>query len=156
MERIAVFPGSFDPITLGHESIVKRALHVFDRIIVGIGHNSAKNYMFDIDQRKAWVDETFANESRVTCDVYEGLTVSFCKQVGARFILRGIRNTNDFEFERTIASMNHAMAPDIETVSVFPEPHVHAINSTVVRDILKHGGDVSAFVPSAIHIPAAR
>ncbi|MCB0431075.1 MAG: pantetheine-phosphate adenylyltransferase [Flavobacteriales bacterium] len=153
MERIAVFPGSFDPITRGHESVVHRALNVFDRIIVGVGHNSAKQYMFPIEQREAWIRSVFKNESRVTCESYEGLTVEFCRKVDARFILRGIRNTNDFEFERTIAAMNHAMAPEIETVSVFPVPEVFAINSTVVRDILKHGGDVSQFVPSSVQIP---
>lgn len=152
MKRIAIFPGSFDPITLGHESIIKRALPLFDEIIVAIGINSTKQYYFPIDKRKAWIEQVFKGESKVRVMNYEGLTVDFCKKVNANYILRGLRTSADFEFERGIAQMNKAMVNDIETIFILTTPELSAINSTIIRDILKHGGDASAFVPKGISL----
>ena len=150
MTRIAVFPGSFDPVTIGHESIVLRALPLFDTVIVAIGNNSTKSYMFPLEKRKAWLKETFAKHKQVVVEEYSGLTVDFCKQKKANYILRGIRTPGDYEFESNIAQMNKAMLPEIETVFMLTLPEHSAISSTIVRDILKHGGDASRFIPSAV------
>lgn len=152
MKKIAVFPGSFDPITLGHEAVVKRALHLFDEIIVAIGNNSQKKYMFDLNQRKRWIEETFEGEEKVRVDIYEGLTVNYCESVGAKFLLRGLRNQQDFEFERSIAQMNRDLNDEIETIFLFTDPIYSAINSTIVRDIYRHGGEVNQFLPKNIRI----
>lgn len=150
--KTAVFPGSFDPITKGHENIVKRALPLFDEIIVAIGVNSAKNYYFPLEKRMQHIQQTFAGEPKVKVQSYSGLTIGFCKQVGANFILRGLRSGADFEFEKGIAQMNHAMAGNIETIFILTTPELSAINSTIIRDILKHGGDASAFVPAGLQL----
>ncbi|MDG1262227.1 MAG: pantetheine-phosphate adenylyltransferase [Flavobacteriales bacterium] len=148
----AVFPGSFDPITKGHENIVRRASEVFDHIVVAIGSNSSKNNMFDLEQRRAWLNEVFSDLDNVTVDDYSGLTIDFCRKIEARFLLRGVRNGGDFEYERTIAQMTKYMASEIETVILFTDPEYAAINSTVVREILRNNGDVTQFIPDSIHI----
>lgn len=153
MKRIAVFPGSFDPITRGHENIVRRSAHLFDEIVVAIGSNSSKSSMFTLEQRRSWLQTVFKDVANVEVADYDGLTIDFCKSIGARFLLRGVRNGGDFEYERTIAQMTRAMAPELETVILFTDPQFAAINSTVVREILKNHGDVSQFVPPVISIP---
>ena len=151
MERIAVFPGSFDPITLGHESIVRRALLLFDKVIVAIGTNANKNYFFDLAMRKTLIEETFADTNQVEVSTYEGLTINYCNQVGAQFILRGLRSGLDFEYEKAIGQMNHALDKGIETYFLLTLPEHAAINSTIVRDILRNGGEARQFLPASIH-----
>ncbi|MDP4280788.1 MAG: pantetheine-phosphate adenylyltransferase [Bacteroidota bacterium] len=152
MEKIAVFPGSFDPITRGHESIVHRGLSLFDRIIVALGENPDKKGYFPIDQRIKWLEEVFQNEKRVQIKVYHGLTVNFCNEVNASYILRGLRTAADFEFERGIGQMNKVIAPSVETVFILSYPEYSAISSSIVRDIHRHGGDISAFIPTSLKI----
>lgn len=154
MKRIAVFPGSFDPITRGHENVVRRSADLFDEIIVAIGHNTTKQAMFPIEKRMAWVRSTFADMNKIRIEVYDGLTVDFCKKLGATYLLRGLRNGGDFEYERTIAHMNKALWNELETVLVFTDPEYASVHSTVIREILKNKGDVSQFVPLAIDINA--
>ena len=150
MSKIAVFPGSFDPITTGHESIIHRALPLFDKIIIAIGENSTKKDFFTVAKRVAWIKKVFADEKKVEVKTYNGLTIDFCRSVGATYILRGLRTSADFEFERVIAQMNRAMEENIETIFILSLPELSAIASTVVRDILRHGGDAGRFVPAAI------
>jgi pantetheine-phosphate adenylyltransferase len=150
MPRIAVFPGSFDPVTKGHESIVLRALPLFDTIIVALGNNSSKSYMFPLEKRKEWLKKTFAAHKQVQVEEYAGLTVDFCKSQNAKYILRGIRTPGDYEFESNIAQMNKMMQADIESIFMLTLPEHVAISSTIVRDILKHGGDIKQFIPSGI------
>lgn len=150
MKKIAVFPGSFDPITRGHENIVRRGAVLFDEVIVAIGINSNKQSMFTLEQRRAWVEKTFADLSNVRVESYEGLTVEFCKNNNAKFLLRGLRNGGDFEYERTIAHMNKALHGELETVLVFTDPEFASVHSTVIREIFKNNGDVSQFVPHQI------
>lgn len=152
MEKIAVFPGSFDPFTRGHESIVRRVLPLFDKVIVAIGINSHKHYFFPLEKRKAWIAQTFRDEKNVTVESFTGLTINFCHEVGARFIVRGLRTTTDLEFEKAIAQMNKTMADDIETLFILPTPELSAINSTIIRDIVRNGGDASKFVPAGIDL----
>src|SRR5680860_201048 len=134
--KIAVFPGSFDPITLGHQDIVERAFPLFDKIIVAIGHNALKNYHFTMEKRVEFINLTFMNNPKVEVTTYAGLTIDFCKQVNAKFILRGIRNVADYNFENSIAQMNKAMDNNIETIFMSTIPALSAINSTIIRDIL--------------------
>jgi pantetheine-phosphate adenylyltransferase len=148
--RIAVFPGSFDPITLGHQNIIERVLPLFDKIIVAIGENASKKYHFSLEQRTEFIKATFNNNPKVEVISYSGLTINFCKQAGAEFILRGIRNNADYTYENSIAQMNKAMAKDIETIFIPTIPELSTINSTIVRDIIINGGDANQFVPSAI------
>lgn len=152
MKKIAVFPGSFDPFTIGHEDIVHRALDLFDEIIIGIGNNSEKKYLFSIEKRIQWLENIFAGEKKISVKSYNGLTVDFCKSVAATYIVRGIRSSVDYEFEKSIAQMNQAMNPKIETVFLVSKPELSAISSTIVRDIIRHGGDVSQFVPKGINL----
>jgi pantetheine-phosphate adenylyltransferase len=152
MERIAIFPGSFDPFTVGHESIVKRAVPLFDKIIVMIGYNSNKKSFFPLEKRAKWINEVFQDEPKVTVQSYEGLTVDFCKKVKARYILRGLRTAADFEFERAIAQVNKKMYPQIESVFLLTMPEHTPINSTIVRDIIMHGGDPSMFLPKILNM----
>lgn len=147
MKRIAVFPGSFDPFTLGHLSIVQKALPLFDEIVVGIGENSDKKYFFPLEDRKKFIRFSFRENARVSVESYRGLTVDFCREKQARFILRGLRNPADFDFERNIAQMNHALMPELETIFIVTDPDLSAISSTIVREIIRHGGDAHAFVP---------
>lgn len=151
-KRIAIFPGSFDPITKGHENLLNRALPLFDEIIISIGKNSSKQSYFTIEQRKKWIEQVFANQPKVKVETYTGLTVEFCKKKNANFILRGLRTSADFEFEKAIAQNNHMMVPEIETIFILPIPELSAINSTIVRDIVRNGGDASAFVPNVINL----
>ena len=152
MERIAIFPGSFDPFTDGHESIVKRAIPLFDKIIIMIGYNSNKQSFFPIEKREKWINEVFKNEPRVEVQTFEGLTVDFCRQVKAGYILRGLRTSADFEYERAIAQINKKMLPKIESVFLLTMPEHTPINSTIVRDIILHGGDASMFLPAALNM----
>lgn len=152
MEKVAIFPGSFDPITVGHESVVRRALTLFDRIIVAIGYNAEKKAFFDIDKRIAMIEKVFADEPRIEVISYEGLTVELCNRLKVNNILRGLRTSADFEFERAIAQTNKAMFPNIETVFLLTRPEHTSINSTIIRDILLHKGDPSGFIPASINI----
>jgi pantetheine-phosphate adenylyltransferase len=150
MEKIALFPGSFDPITNGHVDIIKKSLLMFDRVVIGIGSNSAKKSLFSVEQRIAWIREAFKDEDRLDIQIYNGLTVSFCKQLGAHFIVRGLRSGLDFEYEQSIAFANKEMEPSIETVFLLSSPSTSNISSTIVRDIIVNNGDYSKFVPQGI------
>ena len=150
MSRICLFPGTFDPLTLGHVDIINRALPLFDKIIVGIGTNVAKAPMFSAEQRVNWIKEIYKNESRVEGAFYEGLTVNFCKTIGAKFILRGIRYVSDFEYEKTIADANRTLDSSIETIFLTGEPKYTSVASTIVRDIIRNGGDASPFLPDVV------
>lgn len=151
-KRIAVFPGSFDPITKGHEDIILRGARLFDELIVAVGENDNKNYLFDKQQRLAWIRETFRNEARVRVESYTGLTVDFCVEAGAGYMIRGLRNPADLEFEKAVAQANQKMRPDIETVFLLTQPELSCISSSIVRDVLKNGGDHRLFVPEAVRI----
>lgn len=152
MKKIAVFPGSFDPITIGHEAIVRRALSLFDEIIVAIGDNALKKSLYPLATREEMITKVFQDEPRVRVDHYEGLTVDYCGENSAGYILRGLRTSADFEFERAIAQMNKVMATGIETVFLLTVPEHTHINSTIVRDIIRNGGDATLFVPRAINL----
>ena len=146
----ALFPGSFDPLTLGHDSVIRRALPLFDEIIIGIGVNREKSPCFSAEQRTSAIKKLYDAEKKIKVMPYKGLTISFCRRMKASFILRGLRTASDFDFERGIALMNREMAPDIETIFIISLPQYSAINSTIVRDIIRHGGDASPFVPEGI------
>ncbi len=148
--RICLFPGTFDPITLGHVDIINRALPLFDKIVVGIGLNSSKSPMFSAEQRVKWVQEIYKDEPRVESAVYDGLTINFCRIIKANFILRGIRYVSDFEYEKTIADANRTLDRRIETVFLTGEPKYTSVASTIVRDIIKNGGDASLFLPDIV------
>ncbi len=152
MKKIAVFPGSFDPFTIGHEAIIKRALRLFDEIIIAVGANALKKSFFTLETREAMISKVFQNEPRVKVDHYEGLTVDYCKKNGAGYIIRGLRTAADFEFERAIAQVNKVMAADVETVFLLTVPEHSHINSSIVRDIIINGGDASVFVPAVINL----
>jgi len=152
MKKIAVFPGSFDPFTIGHEAIVRRALSIFDEIIIAVGANAIKKCYFPLKTRKKMISKVFENEPRIKIDHYKGLTVDYCKKNGAKYILRGLRTAADFEFERAIAQVNKVMATGIETVFLLTIPEHSHINSTIVRDIICNGGDASQFVPSTLNL----
>ncbi|PIF06036.1 MAG: pantetheine-phosphate adenylyltransferase [Draconibacterium sp.] len=150
MSRIAIFPGSFDPFTIGHESIVQRALTMFDKIVIMIGFNANKKSFFSVEKRLKWINQVFQDEKRVEVQVHKGLTVDFCKKVNAHFILRGIRTSSDFEYERAIAQVNKKMHPEIETVFLLTLPEHTPINASIVRDIILHGGDARMFLPEGL------
>lgn len=150
MRKIAVFPGSFDPITVGHEDIIKRALPLFDTLIIAIGNNSNKKYLYSPEERKTQIEHVFENEPRIQVKIYDGLTVHFCQEQNAQFILRGIRTSADFEFERNIGLMNLDMAPNVDSIFIISRPEYSALSSSVVRDIQRHGGDISKYVPKQI------
>jgi len=152
MKKIAVFPGSFDPFTIGHEGIVRRALSLFDEIIIAVGANALKKSYYSLSTRKKMITKVFQNEPRISVDHYEGLTVDYCKKNGAQYLLRGLRTAADFEFERAIAQVNKALATDVESVFLLTIPEHSPIYSTIVRDIIRSGGDASKFVPSAINL----
>lgn len=148
----AVFPGSFDPFTKGHESIVNKASELFDEIVIAIGINAEKKYLFDLEKRKEWIRNTFQNNSKIKVESYEGLTVAFCKKINANYILRGLRSSLDFEYERVIAQTNYAMEPSIETICLITNPALSAISSSIVRDIIRNGGDAKQFVPASVKL----
>jgi len=148
--RIALFPGTFDPITLGHLDIIDRALPLFDKLIVGIGRNASKTPMYTEEQRLHWVRECYKDNPKVEAVTYEGLTVKCCNEFGAKFILRGIRYVSDFEYEKAIADMNRSLDNDIETVFLTCSPQYTSIASTLVRDVLRNGGDVRGFLPPVV------
>jgi pantetheine-phosphate adenylyltransferase len=150
MSRVCLFPGTFDPVTLGHVDIVNRALNLFDQFYIGIGINANKEPMFSAEQRKSWFLEIFKNEPKVQVVVYDGLTVDCCKKVGANFILRGIRYVNDFEYEKAIADMNRSLDNKIETVFLTCLPQYTSVASTLVRDVIRNGGDVAQFLPEPV------
>ena len=152
MKRIAVFPGSFDPITTGHEDIVLRGAALFDEVVVAIGVNTTKNYLFSLEQRLAFVEKTFAGHANIRVTTYEGLTVEFCKSIGAKYLLRGLRNSTDFEYESTIANMNKAISDGIETILLVTTPELCHVQSTVLREIYKNNGDISSFLPKGIQL----
>ncbi len=150
MENIALFPGSFDPITRGHVDVVRKGLGMFDRIIIAIGVNTQKKALFSLEQRMAWIKDVFRDEARVEVTSYEGLTVEFCRKAGAGLILRGLRSGGDFEYEQSIAYANKEMIPEIETVFLLSSPSYSNISSTIVRDIIVNKGNYSKFVPEGI------
>ena len=149
--RICLFPGTFDPVTLGHTDIINRAMPLFDKIVIGIGRNVNKVPMYSEEQRLNWLKEIYKNEPRVEVVAYDGLTVNCCKKVGATFILRGIRYVNDFEYEKAIADMNRSITGNIETVFFTCLPQYTSVASTLVRDVIKNGGDVSQFLPTVVN-----
>lgn len=150
MNRICLFPGTFDPLTLGHVDIINRALPLFDKIVVGIGLNAAKGPMFTPEHRLAWIQEIYKDEPRVQGAIYDGLTVEYCKKIGSHFILRGIRYVSDFEYEKTIADANRTLDRNIETIFLTGEPKYTSVASTIVREIIRNGGDASPFLPDVI------
>ena len=152
-KRIALFPGSFDPITLGHVDIIRRAIPLFDEIVIAIGRNSDKQYLFDEDLRKKWIEETFADAPSVKVVQYEGLTTAFAKDNNIQFLLRGLRNPADFEFEKAIAQANRQMSPDLETVFLLTSARHAFISSSIVREVIRNGGDYTRFVPDAVRLP---
>ena len=147
----ALFPGSFDPITLGHHDIIKRALDLFDEIVVAIGVNGDKNYMFTVEQRKEFIEQAFADEPKVKVTTYQGLTVDFCKEIDAQFILRGLRNPADFEFEKAIAHTNRKLS-QIETVFLLTAARTSFISSSIVRDVIRNHGDYTVLVPESVRV----
>jgi len=151
MSRICLFPGTFDPVTLGHTDIIDRALPLFDKLVIGIGRNTNKVPMFSEMQRLEWLREIYKGNDKVEAIAYDGLTVDCCKEVGAGFILRGIRYVNDFEYEKAIADMNRSIAENIETIFLTCLPQYTSVASTLVRDVIKNGGDVSKFLPAAVN-----
>ncbi|HEY9561132.1 MAG TPA: pantetheine-phosphate adenylyltransferase [Anseongella sp.] len=148
-ERIALFPGSFDPITIAHVDILARALPLFTKVYIGIGLNSNKEGLISREQREQMIRAVYAGDNKIEVISYEGLTVEFCSRIGASYIIRGIRSTSDFEYEKAISQMNHAMHPEIESVFILSSPGYSAISSSIVRDILRYGGEINQFVPKA-------
>ena len=153
--KIAVFPGSFDPITVGHVDLVRRAAPLFDRIVVAVGVNSQKRYLFDLEQRMAWLRDVFADQPTVEVASFEGLTAHFCRRIGARYLLRGLRNASDFDYEKTISQLNGIVGEGLETIFLISPPAYSHISSTIVREIIKGGGDAAPFLPEAVRIPPA-
>lgn len=149
--RKAIFPGSFDPITLGHEDIIRRGITLFDEIVIAIGVNAEKKYMFSIEERKQFLEETFQDEPKISIITYEGLTIDLCKKINANFILRGLRNPADFEFEKAIAHANRRMSK-IETVFLLTAAKTSFISSSIVRDVIRHKGQYELLVPNAVRV----
>ena len=150
MQRICLFPGTFDPITLGHVDVIKRSVSLFDKMIIAIGKNSQKAPMFTIEQRMAWIEEIFTDYPQISVMSYEGLTINFCKEVGAQYMIRGIRYIADFEYDKAIADMNRMLMPDVETLFLTCAPEYSTISSTIVRDVIRNNGDVSKIVPKEV------
>ncbi len=150
MQRTALFPGTFDPLTIGHLDIINRALPLFDKLVIGIGRNVNKTPMFSVEQRIQWVQEIFRDTPSIEAVVYEGLTVECCKRVGANFIVRGIRYVNDFEYEKAIADMNRSLDHNIETVFLTCLPQFTSVASTLVRDVIRNNGDATQFLPDVV------
>ncbi len=152
MSKIAIFPGSFDPITLGHQDIIERASKLFDQVVISIGENSQKKYLFDIDQRIKWIEQIFKDDKNVSVKCYSGLTVDYCKAIGAKYIVRGVRTTADFDYEKNIAQLNQKMSPDIETILITSKPEYSHISSTIVREIIINKGNTSSFLPQELRL----
>lgn len=150
MKNIAIFPGTFDPITIGHINLVERGEVMFDEIIIGIGHNSSKSTLFTLEQRISWIETIYKNNPKVSVQAYEGLTVDFCVNQQAKFILRGLRSMSDFDYEKNIAQMNKLVNPDIETIFLMCDPAYTPISSSVVRDLIRNGGDAKPYLPKEI------
>lgn len=150
--RICLFPGTFDPVTLGHIDIIDRALPLFDKFIIGIGRNSNKEPMFSEEKRLAWLREIYKENKKVEALAYDGLTVECCKKVGANFILRGIRYVNDFEYEKAIADMNRSLDHNVETIFLTCLPQFTSIASTLVRDVIRNGGNATEFLPPQVSL----
>lgn len=150
--RIAVFPGSFDPITIGHFDLIMRSLPLFDKVIVALGTNETKTYLFSVEQRLNWLEKVFANEPRVSIAEFEGLTATFCKQVNADFLIRGLRNSSDFEYEKTISQVNQLLSGGVETVFLISSPQYAHISSSIVREVIKGRGDAKQFLPDGVTI----
>ena len=151
-KTIAIFPGSFDPITRGHESIVLRAMPMFDKIIIAIGENTAKKTCFSLQQRKEWLEKVFGGYDNVEIDSFDCLTIDYCKKVGARYILRGVRNMVDYQYEANIARINNELASDIETVFLMTKPEEEIISSSFIREMLAFGKDVDKYLPQGVKI----
>ncbi|MDX2134221.1 MAG: pantetheine-phosphate adenylyltransferase [Saprospiraceae bacterium] len=151
--KIAVFPGSFDPITIGHVDLVRRALPLFDKVVVAVGVNSTKKTLFTLEQRLEWLRQVFGDEPKIAVDYFEKLTAHYCQRIGARYLLRGLRNAADFDYEKTISQLNHIVGQGIETVFLIAQPEFTHISSTIVREIIIGGGDAKPFIPEVIHIP---
>ena len=152
MSKIAIFPGSFSPFTIGHQSIVDRALPLFDKIVISVGINSEKPQYFSIDKRMQWIKNVYNNNPKIDVKQYKGLTVDFCKKENANYILRGLRDSHDFKFEKNIAHMNKELNPNIETIFIITPPKISHISSSIIRDIIKNGGDISKFIPKEINL----
>ena len=152
MPRIAVFPGSFAPFTIGHQSIVDRMLPLFDKIIIAIGVNTDKTPFFTVEKRLNWIEDVYGNNKKIEIKQYKGLTVDFCKNEKADYIVRGLRDSHDFKFERNIAQMNKELNSDIETIFMVTPPEISHISSSIIRDIIKNNGDATKFVPKEINI----
>jgi pantetheine-phosphate adenylyltransferase len=148
--RICLFPGTFDPVTLGHTDIIDRALPLFDKLVIGIGRNVNKEPMFSEDMRLGWIREIYKGNPQVEALAYDGLTVECCKRIGANFILRGIRYVNDFEYEKAIADMNRSLDGNVDTVFLTCLPQFTSVASTLVRDVIRNGGDVTPFLPGVV------
>ncbi len=156
MPRIALFPGTFDPFTNGHKDIVTKGLDLFDEIIIAIGVNALKKTMFTLETRKNWIDSIYKDEPKVRVVDYSGLTIQFCAEIGANFILRGLRTVADFEYEKQIAMVNHDLDSTIQSVFVLSEQQFTAVSSTVIRDLITHGGDYSRYLPVEVDVDAVR
>ena len=152
MSKIAIFPGSFSPFTVGHQSIDDKALPLFDKLVISIGINSEKPQYFSIDKRMQWIKDVYKNNPKIDVKKYKGLTVDFCNKENANHILRGLRNSHDFKFEKNIAHMNKELNPNIETIFIITPPKISHISSSIIRDIIKNGGDVSKFMPKEINL----
>lgn len=150
--KVAIFPGSFDPITKGHEDIILRAAGMYDKIIVAMGTNTSKKYLFDEAQRLQWIQDCFKNSSNIEVKKYQGLTIDFAKAENANYIVRGLRNSIDFEYEKSIAEMNKKMAPNIDTILLYTKTDYAAISSTIIRELIRNKMDVSSFLPEAVKL----
>lgn len=152
MKKIAVFPGSFDPITTGHIELVKRAIPLFDEIVIAIGVNSKKQYLFSLEQRLEWLEKVFEEEPNIKISNFKGLTAHFANEIGAKYMLRGLRNASDFDYEKTISQLNTIVGNGLETVFLISSPEYSHVSSTIVREIIKGGGDASPFLPKEIEL----
>ncbi|MDG1756619.1 MAG: pantetheine-phosphate adenylyltransferase [Bacteroidia bacterium] len=150
MSKVALFPGTFDPFTLGHLDIVNRGLNMFDEVVVAIGMNTGKKHMFSLEQREQWIKEIFDNEPRVRVASYEGLTAKYAEQIGAHFILRGLRTNQDFTYEKQIAYVNEDMSPSINSVFLMSHQTNATVSSTIVRDLIQFGGDYEKYLPTSV------
>ena len=148
--NIAVFPGSFDPITLGHIDLVKRSIPLFDKIYVAVGVNTQKKTLFSVKKRLKWLEKEFEMFPNIEVGIFEGLTVNYCEEIGARYLIRGLRNASDFDYEKTISQLNHIIGDNIETIFLISKPEYSHISSTIVREIIKGKGDITSFVPEHI------